>query len=72
MTAADGLTGAREVLGYTDSAGTGGAENALMMLLAAPSALLLFRLDRVADRPERLRGATAAAPPLEAALAAEP
>ena len=43
----------------------------LMMLLAAPSALLLFHLDRVADRPEKLRGATAA-PPLEAALASEP
>jgi MFS family permease len=44
----------------------------LMMLLAAPSALLLLRLDRVADRPERLRGATDMAPPLEAALASEP
>jgi len=44
----------------------------LMMLLSAPSALLLLRLDRVADRPERLRGATATAPPREAALAAEP
>jgi hypothetical protein len=43
----------------------------LMMLLAAPSALLLLRLDRVADRPERLRGATDA-PPLQAALASEP
>jgi MFS family permease len=43
----------------------------LMMLLAAPSALLLLRLDRVADRPELLRGATDA-PPLQAALAAEP
>jgi len=42
-----------------------------MMLLAAPSALLLLRLDRVADRPERLRGATDA-PPLQAALASEP
>ena len=44
----------------------------LMMLLAAPSALLLLRLDRVADRPELLRGATEAAPPLEATLAADP
>jgi MFS family permease len=44
----------------------------LMMLLAAPSALLLLHLDRVADRPEKLRGATDTAPPLEAALAAEP
>jgi hypothetical protein len=43
-----------------------------MMLLAAPSALLLLHLDRVADRPEKLRGATDTAPPLEAALAAEP
>jgi MFS family permease len=44
----------------------------LMMLLAAPSALLLLRLDRRADRPERLRGATADAPPLAAALSPEP
>jgi MFS family permease len=44
----------------------------LMMLLAAPSALLLLRLDRVADRPERLRGSTRDAPSIEAALAAEP
>lgn len=43
----------------------------LMMLLAAPSALLLLRLDRVADRPERLRGATGSAPPLLAALSPE-
>ena len=43
----------------------------LMMLLAAPAALLLLRLDRV-DRPERLRGASAAGPPLEAALSTEP
>ena len=42
----------------------------LMMLLAAPSALLLLALDRTADRPERLRG-YAGAPPLEAALAPE-
>ena len=42
----------------------------LMMLLAAPSALLLLHIDRTADRPERLRG-YAAAPPLEAALAPE-
>jgi glycosyltransferase involved in cell wall biosynthesis len=32
--ATDGGTGAREVLGYTDSAVTGGAEHALMMLLS--------------------------------------
>jgi MFS family permease len=44
----------------------------LMMLLAAPSALLLLRLDRVADRPERLRGASDTAPLLAAALASEP
>jgi MFS family permease len=44
----------------------------LMMLLAAPSALLLLRLDRVADRPERLRGATDTKPPLAATLAADP
>ncbi len=44
----------------------------LMMLLAAPSALLLLRLDRVADRPERLRGATGEALPLLTALSAEP
>ncbi len=43
----------------------------LMMLLAAPSALLLLHLDRTADRPERLRG-YAAEPPLEAALPPEP
>jgi hypothetical protein len=43
-----------------------------MMLLAAPSALLLLRLDRVADRPERLRGATGEALPLLSALSAEP
>jgi hypothetical protein len=43
-----------------------------MMLLAAPSALLLLRLDRVADRPERLRGATDTAPLLAAVLASEP
>ncbi len=42
----------------------------LMMLLAAPSALLLVVLDRTADRPERLRG-YAGAPPLEAALSPE-
>ena len=28
----------------------------LMVLLAAPAALVLLRLDRIADRPERLRG----------------
>jgi len=44
----------------------------LMMLLAAPSALLLLRLDRVADRPERLRGATGETLPLLSALSAEP
>jgi MFS family permease len=44
----------------------------LMMLLAAPSALLLLRLDRVADRPERLRGATGEALPLLTALSVEP
>ena len=44
----------------------------LMMLLAAPSALLLLRLDRVADRPERLRGATEETPPLAVTLSAEP
>jgi MFS family permease len=44
----------------------------LMMLLAAPAALLLLRLDRVADRPERLRGATGDTPPLVAALSPEP
>jgi MFS family permease len=43
----------------------------LMMLLAAPSALLLLHLDRVADRPERLRGATGALPALVPALAPE-
>lgn len=43
----------------------------LMMLLAAPAALLLLRLDRVADRPERLRGATGEAPPLLTALSPE-
>lgn len=43
----------------------------LMMLLAAPSALLLLRLDRVADHPERLRGATALSPPFAAALSPE-
>jgi MFS family permease len=42
----------------------------LLLLLAAPSALLLLHIDRTADRPERLRG-FAAAPPLEAALAPE-
>jgi MFS family permease len=44
----------------------------LMMLLAAPAALLLLRLDRVADRPERLRGATGDTPPLVTALSPEP
>jgi MFS family permease len=43
----------------------------LMMLLAAPSALLLIHLDRTADRPERLRG-YASAPPMAAALSPEP
>jgi len=43
----------------------------LMIVLTAPAALILVRLDRVADRPERLRGATGA-PPLAAALSAEP
>jgi MFS family permease len=43
----------------------------LMMLLAAPSALLLIHLDRTADRPERLRG-HASAPPMAAALSPEP
>jgi dipeptide/tripeptide permease len=43
----------------------------LLLLLAAPASLILLRLDRVADRPERLRGATLA-PPLAAALSAEP
>jgi MFS family permease len=44
----------------------------LMMVLTVPAVLLLVRLDRVADRPERLRGATGDAPPLVTALAAEP
>jgi MFS family permease len=43
----------------------------LMMLLAAPASVLLLRLDRVADRPERLRGATTEPPPLAAALSPE-
>jgi MFS family permease len=43
----------------------------LMMLLAAPSALLLLHVDRTADRPERLRGYAGAPPPLETALAPE-
>jgi hypothetical protein len=30
----------------------------LMLLAALPAALLLLRLDRIADRPELLRGAT--------------
>ena len=38
----------------------------LMMLLAGPSAALLWRLDRTADRPDRLRGHVAAPPPLAA------
>ena len=42
----------------------------ILMLLAGPSALLLLRLDRTADRPERLRG-YALAPPLAAALTPE-
>jgi MFS family permease len=43
----------------------------LMMVLAVPAALLLLRLDRVADRPERLRGATGGAAPIVTALAPE-
>jgi len=43
----------------------------LMMLLAGPSALLLLKLDRKADRPERLRGYSAGPPPLAVALAPE-
>ncbi len=44
---------------------------AILRTLPAPAAGLLLRLDRVADRPERLRGASGA-PSLAAALASEP
>jgi MFS family permease len=43
----------------------------LMMLLAAPAALILVRLDRVADQPERLRGFSPERR-IEPVLAAEP
>lgn len=44
----------------------------LMLLLALPGTWLLLRLDRVADRPERLRGlAGEPAPPIAPAVAAE-
>jgi MFS family permease len=42
----------------------------LMLLLAIPGTLVLLRLDRIADRPERLRGATRAAPSGEVGLLA--
>ena len=38
----------------------------LMLLLAIPGTLVLLRLDRVADRPERLRGLSHAPPPAPA------
>ena len=37
----------------------------LMPLVALPGVLVLLRLDRTADRPERLRGLSAAAYPVE-------
>jgi len=36
---------------------------AIMPLIALPGVLVLLRLDRTADRPERLRGRTKAPPP---------
>ena len=45
---------------------------ASLTLLAVPTTLVLLHLDRVADRPELLRGAgTVAGPELEAAVASE-
>jgi hypothetical protein len=46
----------------------------VLTLLAAPTTLVLLHLDRVADRPELLRGATTAPhfePEIPAALASE-
>jgi MFS family permease len=44
----------------------------LLLLFVAPSALMLPRLDRLADRPERLRGRGEPVPPLLATPSAEP
>jgi MFS family permease len=38
----------------------------LMLLLAVPGTVMLLRLDRTADRPERLRGASPGTPPAHA------
>ena len=43
-----------------------------MLLLGAPAAFLLLRLDRTADRPERLRGLSVRRPDPELLTAIAP